>query len=357
MAQTLAQRLQHCRIMISPPHPVKETMKKQNLLIFLFALVALLAGSAGAQPRSGEPQEDRLRYNQLLQRTREAVADCDNTMARRLLRQAEEKDAAIRSLQKRGDRKALRARYADATRLLLRALDLCSESRTSGGEEAGREFAQLEKRIDRAGAPSRPRSRGERGDAGKIRALQSQARRALDAGQVDVARRKMDMIRILLNRPDDPAPSGENNRQALRTLREKINGLHNAPEGRSPRARNLLQAAEEQAADAERFLERRRSASARAAIAAGNRFLTRAADPAAQHNDISDTDLQAEVTFIGEMLHVLETEQNSDPDRREEIRLCRITYEKGERALKNGQPGIAHEYFLLAKDLLTELTL
>ena len=335
---------------------VKEIMKKNTPLILF---LALLAGGVFAQPRSGQPvQEERLRYNQLLQRTRAAVSDCDSDLARRLLRQAEEKDSAIRDLQRRNDRKALRAHYADATRLLLRALDLCSEKRSSGGEEIDREFAQLEQRIDRAGSPERPRSRGGRGgDIGKIKALQSQTRRALDAGQVDLARRKMDMIRLLLNRPDEPAPSGDRSSQALRGLREEIDRLYNSPEGGSPRMRSMLQAAAEQAEDAERFLQRRRIVPARAAIAAGNRLLARAASPANRRDDPSATDLQAEVTFIGEMLYVLESERNADPARREEIRLCRTAYQKGERALKNGQPGIAHEYFLLAKDLLTELTL
>ena len=334
---------------------VKETMKKKTPLVLL---LALLAGGVFAQPRSGQPaQEERLRYNQLLQRTRAAVSGCDSELARRLLRQAEEKDDTIRELQRRNDRKALRSHYADATRLLLRALDLCSEKRSSGGEEIDREFSRLEQSIDRADTPARLHSRGGRGvDMGKIKALQSQTRRALDAGQVDLARRKMDMIRLLLNRPDESAPSGDPARQALRGLREDIDRLNNAPDGGSLRMRILLQAAEEQAEDAERFLQRRRTAPARAAIAAGNRLLARASSPAERRDDPSTTDLQAEATFIGEMLYVLESERTSDPARREEIRLCRTTFQKGQRALKNGQPGIAHEYFLLAKELIAELT-
>lgn len=332
---------------------MKDSMKKNLLLLFL-----LLGATLHGQPRPDMArQEERSRFLELLQRTRTTVSDCDNPDARRLLRQAEEKAATIRPVRQRGERQQAIALYADATRLLLRALDLCSAGRHSAGEtEADQEYRQLRKEImtARERAHSQPGPH-QRRFLGKIDALELQTRQALDAGQPGLARRKMELTRILLNRLSHPGPAAEEAQNGLREMRREIDKMRHRDAASSPRRDALIAAAETQAEDAGRFLDDRRVRPAMAALAAGRRFLALAAGAPAPAGTASFPELQAKVTMLDEELDALETEQNGDPDQQEDLKLCRRACAKAQQALDHQQPELAREYLTLARDLLAEL--
>ncbi|HNW59634.1 MAG TPA: hypothetical protein PKI62_08170 [bacterium] len=331
-------------------------MNEHILLLLLILATAAVYG----QPRSAPPRpEERSRFLNLLQQTRSAVAACADPEARRLLRQAEEKAGQIPPQRQRGGPPEMRALYADATRLLLRALDLCSESQHgTGAAETGQEFRQLREQIDalRTAAQQHP-GQGRRPMLNKIQALERQARQALEAGQPAVARRKMELARILIHRLDRPGPARETVRQELTALHEEIGKMRGTGAAATPRREQLLNAAANQAADAEHFLGQQRLRPALAALAAGKRFVTLAAavQPAAAEPGAAG--LHAKITMLDEELDALEAEADDDPDHQEDLRLCRRACDKAQQALDNQQPELAREYLQLARDMMSELAL
>ncbi len=332
---------------------MKEPMKKSLLLLLL-----LLGATLYGQPRPDMArQEERSRFLDLLQRTRTTVADCDNPDARRLLRQAEEKAAAIRPIRRRGERQEALTLYADATSLLLRALDLCSAGRHSAEDvEAGQEYHRLREEIAAARETTRNRpSPLQRPILGKIDALDRQTRQALDAGQTGIARRKMELTRILLNRLMHPGPGVEEARRDLQAFRTEMDRVRRSGAGSSPRRDALLAAAENEAADAGYFLDRRRVRPAMAALAAGRRFIALATAAQSLEAGASFSALQAQVTMLDEKLEALEAEQNDDPDQQDDLRWCRRACDKAQQALDHQQPELTREYLTLARDLMAEL--
>ncbi len=220
-------------------------------------------------------QSERTRFEELLQRTREAVAACSNPAAQRLLLQAQQETANIFPLLQRGENKIALNLYANATRLLLRALDLCSGVESSTRDQLTQEFSLLEEQIAQARDLEQGRNnQQERTILDKVLALQTQTRRALDSGQSGMALRKMELIRLLLNRIWNPGPIQDTARLELQRLQQEIESARRADSSPSRRSKGLLRAAENQAAEAERFLQRGRTHHALAAILAGNRFLT-----------------------------------------------------------------------------------
>jgi hypothetical protein len=328
-------------------------MKKITVILVIFLLSSTLYG----QPRAGQAQQDEpVRYKELLEKTRTVLATCDNADAWRLLHQAEEETAGIAPPRTRVERQAARTRYANATRLLLRALDLCSDLAGPAGKGADEEFRRLEEQIEQARRKmaSRP-GEGDRATLNKLTALQSQARSALDAGQSGVAWRKMELIRILLNRLGQSGPAREIAFKQIRQLQIDIEKVRSTFPQPSPRATLLLQAAETQANDAEQFLLRRRFRPALAALAAGNRFLTRAAEEQPADEAISLASLESDLQELNKTLDALEGEQSGDTARQDDIRLCRHACEKARRALDNQQLELAQEYLELAREISAEI--
>ena len=326
--------------------------------ILFILLVTLVAGVIHGQPGRSQPlEEEHSRYESLLRRTQEAVATCDNVHAQRLLNQAEQETKKISSPRRPGERREIRAHYANATRLLLRALDLCSESSRTNKSAVREEFSRLEEEIDRTRRKaSTERDENRRPFLDRLSALESQTRDALEADQPEVARRKMDLIRSLLQLDTHPGPWQSKARQELIHLQREIDRMRSSSAEFSPRARILLRAAENQAADAEQLLQRRRIRPALAAIVTGNRLLSRV-DKTTPLVDTSAALLERELQTLEEKLNSLADETGADTAQQDDIRLCRHACQKARQALADQQIELAHEYVNLARELANDLNI
>lgn len=304
--------------------------------------------------QNSDLQGDRSRFEELLELTREAVSRCDNPAARRLLLQAQQETEKIGALMLRGENKIVLTHYANGTRLLLRALDLCSGLEGTSREQLREEFTLLEDQIsllvdheEAAGAEAAPLR-------DKIALIQMQVRHALETGQNGLALRKMELLRLLLRRLENPAPIAGNVQIELQRLRQELEEAERAVQPQSPRTRTLLRAAQNQAEEAERHVQAGRIRPALAAILAGNRLLTLAGSSPAAGAGVDAGSIRMELERLEERLQAMRLTEGSTPDAQEAVRQASRLCEMARQALQNNQLELAEEYIRLAREMAAE---
>ncbi len=297
---------------------------------------------------------ERNQYDDLLQKTREAVAQCNDHRAQRLLLQAQVQTSNIDGLLQRGEVKLVLNLYDNATRLLLRALDLCAGVQLGEREQLREELQLLSDQIAQLPLSMRaPADANQQQMLNKVQALKIQINQAIEAGHYGIALRRMELARTLLNRIWMPGPHLESTRSEQHRLQQEIERFKSTPGPRSERVGALLQAAERNTADAAAHLQQGRVRQALFAILAGNRFLTLAKSAQPESALLSAQQVENELQKVQEEISAASPQNDRDDSEvTEQLRLAGKLADKAREALRQNQTEIAREYINLANHIV-----
>ena len=299
-------------------------------------------------------RSERARFEQLMRRAEEAVADCGNAQAEKMVRQVQKQVPVIRQAVNNGNLRFALNLYYSSTRLLLRAIDICQGQRISLREQAIEEIALLEDLLTTAReAVDESTSQRNRMLVEKAERLHQQAQRAMNNGRFEVALRRVELARNLLSRIwlHDEAPSlRQRADEELRRLEADIARIEDQRGKLTKRDRALIRAARMSARDARRFLRRGRISMALEAILAGNRFLS-ALDVRAPA--IDEERINAEYERLSQKLDRIA--EQAEPEDQDIIEAARKMLDRAREAALDGNYELAMEYLKLGFDLLKKI--
>ncbi len=298
-------------------------------------------------------ENEKRQYEELLQKTRDAVGQCNNRRAQRLLAQAQVQTDNIAPLLQRGEVRLALNLYDNATRLLLRALDLCAGLQLSERDQLIEEQELLADQIAQTQETARHNiDANQQQILSKVLALKMQISQAVEAGQYGIALRKIELARTLLNRVWSPGPHLDATRTEQQRLLQEIERCKTDPAPMSPRAQSLLQAAERNAFDASNHLQQGRIRLALFSILAGNRFLTLAKNTQTEAATITSLQVENELQKIRDDLSMAAARAPEDDETLEHLRLAGRLADRAGEALGNGHLEIAREYIKMADNIL-----
>lgn len=301
-------------------------------------------------------ETERIRFLNLLERARAVVANCQNPRAERLLQQAQRQAENIEPLLRRGENKIAVGLYYNATRLLLRTIDICEGRDVSEREQVLEEIDFIDNMLAQAQTLGGSQSAAQqRLIIDKVTQLQIQARQAFSQKQYEIAQRKIELSRILLARLWREDATEKGTFLELTRLQSEIERVQSHIAKDDTRFQALLQAAVNSAEDAKRFLERGRTRLALVAILAGTRFLTLAQSitPAVADADARQT--RVELDRLQIKIDNQSTE-STDLENQEEILFGRQLFQHAQQALSQNNLPLAMEYIRCADELLNRIS-
>ncbi len=304
--------------------------------------------------------DEKLRYEELLQRARETVSSCNKEQARKLLDQERAQFQNIRrALQNGNDQIALNLYYSN-TRLLLRAIDLCQGQEYSLREQAVEDLELFGELL--AAAQEQPTLNGNRQNKfilQRASRLYQQADEAIKAENFAAAVRYTTMGKAVLSRlwgGESPQSLQGKTEQELEQLRAEIERIKDNAEILNDKQKGpLLRAAESSAADAGRFLARGRVRLALESIFAGNRFLSAIDSGKKQQPDIDAVRLRENLSRLRDALSLLENSKKKDESAEPLLQEAGKMLQKAQSALDKNQLELANEYIKLGNDLINKV--
>jgi len=303
--------------------------------------------------------DEKRRYEELLQRAQEIVSSCKNEQARKLLNQALNQYQHIKRAYQKGNYQVALNLYYSNTRLLLRAIDLCQGQEYTLREQAIEELELFADLLSSArGQPSLVENKQNKFILQRARRLYQNANEAVNAGNFALALRHTTIGKTVLSRlwgEESRQSMPEKTEQELEQLRAGIEQIKSESDILSdPQKGPLLQAAESSLADAERFLARDRVQLALQSIFAGNRFLS-AIDSNTLQSDIDAARLRENLNRLRETLIQLENSEQKDDTTEMLLRETGNMLQKAQSALDKNQLQLANEYIKLGNDLINKL--
>ncbi len=298
-------------------------------------------------------ENEQRQYEELLQKTREAVGQCSNRRAQRLLAQAQVQTDNIAPLLQRGEVRLAINLYDNATRLLLRALDLCAGLQLSERDQLIEEQELLADQIAQTQETARHNMDAyQQQILSKVLALKMQIGQAIEAGQYGIALRKIELARTLLNRVWNPGPQLDATRTEQHRLLQEIERCKADPGSLSQRGQALLQAAERNALEADVHLQQGRIRPALFSILAGNRFLTLAKTAQNEVESISSLQIENDLQKLRDDLRAAAERHPEEHETLDQIRLAGKVADRAGESLSKGHPEIAREYIKIADHIL-----
>jgi len=308
-------------------------------------------------------RRERERFEELLQRARSVTFASGDENANRLLRKAERQVGSIKDAISRKDFRLALSLYYSTTRLLLRVIDIAEGKHVSKRERAVDEIESLRDLIsvikDRFGNLNDRRinfltERAER--------LYYQAQNDIEAQRYIKEMKKIERARNLLEqvlRKGSRSGSGlkENAERELERLRNDIMLLRERTRTKPrPVVNQLLNAAEQNVRDAEKWLSVGRTRLALEAILSGNRLVLAAENTKRTKGGIINVDkIRKELDKLDRAL----SQAKSEPKTRSEIAkgLVKQAEEMRNRAFtafEKRQLRLAHEYIQIANELIAK---
>ncbi|MBN2410345.1 hypothetical protein JXQ31_01560 [candidate division KSB1 bacterium] len=304
--------------------------------------------------------DEKLRYEELLQRAREIVFSCNNDQAHKLLNQALNQFQNIRRALQNGNYQIALNLYYSNTRLLLRAIDLCQGQEYSLREQAVEELELFGDLL--ASAREQPTLNGNRQNTfilQRASRLYQQADDAIKAENFAMAIRHTTMGKAVLSRlwgGESSQSLPEKTEQELEQLRAEIETIKSNAEILDDKQKGpLLRAAESSAADAERFLARGRVRLALESIFAGNRFLSAIDAGDKQKSDIDAVRLRENLARLKDAIILLENSEQKDESTEPLLQEAGKMLQKAQSALDKNQLELANEYIKLGNDLINKV--
>lgn len=329
-------------------------IEKYRVAKFLLERLLNLTSAAATNPLELLRSENE-RFEELMHQAEEVVAGCDNPQARQLFVLAQKQYKDLRQAYANGDSKIALNLYYNATRLLLRAIDLCHGVDVPVRERAIEAMNSLNEFAALAAEQQSAMSNRNRMIMDKVKNLQQQAQRAINQGNYDLAIRRIELARNLINRLLGFAESPDlSNRaeQELQRLLLDIEHTESGLESMDKRSKKLLNAARRSARDAQRYLGQNRILPALESILTGNRFLS-AIGSAPSTAEIGETALAEKIHNLSDRIQELRRE--STGENRDLLELARRMIENASEALQNKELEIAEEYTRVTESLLNKI--
>lgn len=330
----------------------------EYLRIARFLLDQCLSWGEGAK---GNLEEQALvekeRFEELLQRSESALSGCTNPRSHVLYQQALKQIPNIKQAMAQGEYKLAVQWYNNATRLLLRVVDLCQGREMTDREQTLEELELFSQMLDTA----RERFESQATPKEQIilqraNTLYQQAAQYLATDQYDVALRRIELARALLARlwHRDAAPQRlESEIERLLTELEQARQSSGA-DIQGSRRRTYLQAAEHHAQLAQKFYLAHRPRVALISLLVAERFLNLSRSAETEALPSSAEQLKNEMTKFAEQLQQVSA-TITDPEDQELYRSAQTLFERAQQFSLNQQWALAASYLSMSRLILEKI--
>ena len=298
---------------------------------------------------------EKNRFNDLLQKARRSVATCQNPNAKKLLSEANKQRRNIAQAANNRNYKFALNLYYNASRLLLRAIEICQGRRIPQVEIALEELELFKDTLSSVQQNAdKTQTAKQKMILRRAENLHEQARQSYQKRHYTITIRKLQIANNILRRIFDEEPSqtlanrAGNELSRLKFEIEKIEDNNNFLSKRGHKA--LLRAAKKSVADAERFLKLGRIRLALDSILAGNRFLTALESRQRREANISEQDLKIRLDRLNEEIEQIN--ENQGERDQEIISAAQKMLSRANEAAENGHFELANEYIKTGFDLV-----
>jgi hypothetical protein len=321
----------------------------ENYRVAKFLADRALNQSRGSSQSPGEMlEQERNKLQALLQKATRVATTCQNEQALKLLRQAR---SEYQTIQSRTHQRSLRMtlmRYYNATRLLLRAINLCEGNRSPVRELAITELDRIHILQSRIEMEKNDWSQFETILYQRIRRLVQQADQSITQNQYPIALKRLNLAARLLNKLSSSTPNpllSDRIRLELKRLATRLEQQQN--ELTTPHQRRLWAAANSLNQSARWHVNKNRPRLALESILAANRLL----------NSLNGRDSQPlDSTQLDAQLNTLESRLQDytpdSPNQQEAFKAASELYQEAVSAYQKNDFWIAWEYSRLAEKLL-----
>ena len=300
---------------------------------------------------------EKNRFEELLNRAEKAAATCQKENAQRLLQQARQQYQNTREAVNRGDFKFALSLYYNATRLLLRVIDICEGRFVSDQDQMTEELEMLGELLA-AAREQTSTAQGQRNVMlfNRANRLYHEAEESIRQGKYVVARRQIDLARNLTSRMPmaggriDIRDRAYQELERLKTDIERFSGENQF--GATPHAKAMLQAAEHSVKDAERYLESGRTGIALQAILAGNRFVSALQAPSPIDPATNLEKLSADLDRLKSEIESLQNDEQLAPEAKELLEAAEQMVSRAQQSLDDNELELASEYIKLGFNLV-----
>jgi len=253
--------------------------------------------------------KEQRRFEELLQRSREALNGCHNDHAEKLFARAQKQSASIQTAIDQSEYRLAMGMTNNATRLLLRVIDLC-QGRVLTEREGTLEELELlrqalitaHERFDQVGS----------GQSAiilqRVERLQQKAEMAINDQDYPLAFRHLELAHALVARLWNQETASERLGIEINRLRNQLLALRQAPHAQtySPRQLALLRNAERFARDAARLQRAGRPRIALISVLLADRFLNLLRTPANETKVPDQEKSKNEIKSVQEQLNRME---------------------------------------------------
>jgi HEPN domain-containing protein len=302
-------------------------------------------------------ETEKNRFEELSTRAEKAASTCQQENARRLLQQARQQYQNTREAVNRGDFKFALSLYYNATRLLLRVIDICEGRYISDRDQMTEELEMLGELLAAAQqqATSGP---GQRNTMlfNRANRLYHEAEESIRQGKYVIARRQIDLARNLTSRMW--RGGGRINirgraYQELERLKTDVKRFSSDNQvSAAPHARALLQAAQRSVKDAEEYLQLGRTGLALQAILAGNRFISALQAPTSDNPRANLAKLSEGLDRLKSEIESLQSDEQLDADAKELLDAAGLMASHAKQALEDNELELAGEYIKLGFNIV-----
>ncbi len=296
-------------------------------------------------------QQERDRFQTLLIRAQDIATTCQNEQAQKLLHQAR---SEYQTIQSRSNQQSLRVtlmRYYNATRLLLRAINLCEGNRTFGSQMAITELDRITVLLSRIEMEKNEWSRFETTLYQRIRRLVQQADQSITQNQYRIALKRLNLAASLLNKLSsstvNPPLSGRI-RLELKKLGTRLDQQQS--ETTMPYQRRLWAAANSLNQNARWHMKNNRPRLALESILTANRLLNRL-----NSQDTHPFDSAQLAAQLNKLERLMQDPTHVAPEQQEAFKAASELYQKAVSAYQKNLFLLTWEYSRLAERLLQGL--
>jgi hypothetical protein len=300
---------------------------------------------------SGQDQltEERERFTELFEKTQNIVANCHKEQASKILLQAQRQAETIDQKLAHGNYQLALGLYYNATRLLLRALDICQGNALSEKEQVLEDLEHVSDMLKNA--QEHAQNARDLLIVDRASLLYFRARTAADEDQPDLASRQLDLSKILLSRLLSRDHLSDQVQQEIDRLQEgiaqkKADAALNAQPGHAV----LLQAAEKSLAQAQRCSSDGKIRAALAAVLSGNRLLDLCAVTNANPAQASPEKLEADLARLQD--EIAKAPALMDEQGKDLLDLAAQLADRGRSALAQQNYALAESFVNISFELL-----
>jgi hypothetical protein len=300
---------------------------------------------------------EKERFEQLAQRSESALSGCSNPRAQIMFLQAQKQIPNINQALAQGEYKLAVQWYNNATRLLLRVVDLCQGRELSDREQTLEELEFLSQMIETARERFESRATPkEQIILQRASALYQQAVQCITADQYEVALRRIELARALITRLWNRDAAPQRLESEIERLMTDLDQARQAAgsDAQRPGQRAYWQAAEHHAQLAQRFYLANRPRAALVSLLVAERFLNMSRLAEAQTSSASAEQIKNELEKFADQLQQVSA-AITDPEDQELYRSAQSLFERAQQFSQNQQWSLAASYLSMSRLILEKI--